>query len=60
MSFNCLKDTEPPRGDSLLLTTKSAEVPCTHWSKILEPPSCFKPGILELEIQRLNHQTIDP
>ena len=30
MGFNCLKATEPPRGDSLLFTTKFLESPGTH------------------------------
>ena len=30
MEFNCLKITEPLRGDSLLFTTKSPGAPGTH------------------------------
>ena len=30
MGFNCLKATEPPRGGSLLFTTKFSEIPGTH------------------------------
>ena len=30
MEFNCLKATEPLRGDSLLSTTRSPGVPGTH------------------------------
>ena len=61
MRFNCLKTTEPLRGDNLLFTTKSLEIPGTQTSKgwkadsTLEPPSDFELGILGLEIQRLNH-----
>ena len=31
MWFNCLKDTEPLQGDSLLFTFKSPEVPGAHF-----------------------------
>ena len=31
MRFNCLKTTEPLRGDSLLFTTKFSEIPGTYW-----------------------------
>ena len=30
MGFNCLKAIEPPRGGSLLFTTKFPEIPGTH------------------------------
>ena len=30
MGFNCLKVTDPLGGDSLLFTTKSPEIHCTH------------------------------
>ena len=31
MGFNCLKDTEPLRGDSSLFTFRSTGVPETHF-----------------------------
>ena len=31
MGFNCLKNTEPLRGSSLLFTTKFPEIPGTYW-----------------------------
>ena len=31
MGINCLKATEPLRGDSLLFNTKFPEFPGTHW-----------------------------
>ena len=30
MELNCVKTTEPVRGDSLLFTTKFSEIPGTH------------------------------
>ena len=53
MVFNCLKDTEPLRGDSSLFTFSSARVPVTHSIKLkrmkakstLEPLTDFEPLI---------------
>ena len=64
MGFNCLKAIEPPRGGSLLFTTKLPEISRTHFIDLrkinkaestLEPPSGPKHGIPGLEIQRFNH-----
>ena len=50
MGFHCLEAAEPLRGDTLLFTTKSPEVPGAHlidfgkmkdWST-LDPPSGFE------------------
>ena len=66
MEFNCLKDTEPLRGDSLLFTFKSPGVPGTHFIYLermkaesnLKTPIFFKSRTLWLGIQRLNHYAI--
>ena len=34
MGFNCLKATEPLRGDGLLFTTKFQEIPGTHYIEL--------------------------
>ena len=65
MGFNCLKATEPLRGDGLLFTNQFPgfqEFLVLNWSTsegwkaelTLEPPSGFELGTVELEIQRLN------
>ena len=36
MGFNCLKTSEPLRGDSLLFTTRSLEIAGTHLMGSLE------------------------
>ena len=57
MGFNCLKATEPLRGDSLLFTIKFAVVPGTQMIRkaelTLEPPSGFEPRTSGFGIQRL-------
>ena len=48
--FNCLKDTEPLWGDSLLISTKSQG----KAKLTLEPPSCLELGTPGLGIQHHN------
>ena len=40
---------QPLRGDSLLFTTQSPEVPVTDLTLIIKPPSRFESGTLEWE-----------
>ena len=61
MGFNFLKALEPLRGDSLLFTTKSQEVPGTRLIDIgrilestMEPPSGFEPGTPGFKIKYVN------
>ena len=44
MGFNCLKATEPLRGDSLLFTTKSPGVPSTHFIVLRRMKGCVDLG----------------
>ena len=63
MWFNCLKVTEPLRGDSLLFTTQSPGFPSTHLIDLrrmkdeftLEPPSNLGRGTTGLGIQHPNY-----
>ena len=61
--FNCLKDTEPLRGDWSLFTLRSPGGPGTHFMKLkrmktestLQPFTGFEPWTPWLGIQHLNH-----
>ena len=66
MELNCLKATEPLRGDSFLLTIQFLgfqEFLLLNWSSSegwktelnLKPPSGYEPGIPGLGNQSLNH-----
>ena len=65
MGFNCLKATEPLRGDSLIFTTQPPGVPGTHlinfnemkgWNNLdLEATKQIWIWDTVIGIQRLNH-----
>ena len=60
MEFNCLKTTESQRGDSLLFSTQSPEVPGTHLIDLRRMKGCglpcgFDPGTPGLGNQHPKH-----